>query len=374
MTIFQYRGTPIGLEMALRLVLDECPDESIFTDPFTVPRKQGHIRIVEKCFTRRLPAIVFGDPTESQGIRAVPKQGLWKPSDGGDVLHARYREALNLPQSAKFPISDPEDTESKAWTQFARNTLGFVPRGGDDERRSWQQFLASKYGDPGLLPGEYGVTAASFEHVGVPRDLPDTTVVKEDWNEFLSHYAAQSMSVRLQRWRQFLTRRYQRILALNSAYSTVWTEFEQIPYPHQLPVDGAPLQDWYQFEAVVLSMQETAHRFSVLLPMPARGRFEPAAIRAKRELAERVIALEKPAHTVGDVKFYWAMFRVGEARLAMDTLVDLGSRAPDLMPPFILGQGALSEGRLTPVPIERLTERQIINYPIASRAVERGTT
>lgn len=373
MTIFQYRGTAVGLEMALRLVLDECPDASIVTDPFTRSRKPAHIRIVERCFTRRLPAIVFGDPTESQGVRAVPKEGIWKPSDGGDVLHARYRDALNL-KSGKFPISDPESTQSEAWRQFARSILGFVPRGGEDERRSWQQFLAAKYGDPGLLPGDYGVTATSFEQVGTPRDLPDRTVVEQDWNEFMSRYAAQSMSARLQRWRQFLRRRYQRIHALNHAYSTVWTEFEQIPYPAQLPVDGAPLQDWYQFEAVVLSMQETAHRFSVLLPMPAGGRFDPAAIRAKRELAERVMALEKPTHTVGEVKFYWAMFRVGEARLAMDTLVDLGSRAPDLMPPFILGQGALSEGRLTPVPMERLTERQTINYPIASRSGERGTT
>ena len=374
MTIFQYRGTPIGLEMALRLVMDQCPYESIFTDPFTQPRRQAHIRIVEKCFTRRLPAVIFGDPTDLQVVRAVPKQGIWKPSDGGDGLHTRYREALSPNPPAKFPISDPENAQSEAWRQFTRNTLGFVPRGGGDELWSWQQFLAAKYGDPGLLPGEYGLTATSFEQVALPQDLPNAAVVGQDWNEFLSRYAAQSMSERLQLWQQFLSRRYQRIQVLNTAYGTTWMEFDQIPFPCRLPSDGAPLQDWYQFEAVVLGMQRTAYRFSVLLPMPARDRFDPAAIRAKRELAERVIALEKPAHTVGDVKFYWALFRVGEARLAMDTLVELGSRSPDLMPPLILGHGALSEGRLTPVPLERITERQQLDYPTPPAGAERGTT
>ncbi len=43
------------------------------------------------------------------------------------------------------------------------------------------------------------------------------------------------------------------------------------------------------------------------------------------------------------MKFYWELFRVGEARLGEYTLIDLGSRAPQLMSPLLLGQGHLAE-------------------------------
>jgi hypothetical protein len=59
-----------------------------------------------------------------------------------------------------------------------------------------------------------------------------------------------------------------------------------------------------------------------------------------------VLELEKPAHTVFELRFYWAAFRLGAARLGSDTLVDLGSRAPQLMRPMVLGQGALAETHL----------------------------
>src|SRR5207253_641187 len=83
-----------------------------------------------------------------------------------------------------------------------------------------------------------------------------------------------------------------------------------------LPDDGPALVDWYQFESVVQPMLRAAHRFSVVLPVPAGGTAEQH--RARMEQARRVVELEKPAHTVFDVRFYWAMFRVGEARLGVE--------------------------------------------------------
>jgi hypothetical protein len=66
----------------------------------------------------------------------------------------------------------------------------------------------------------------------------------------------------------------------------------------------------------------------------------------KIDLVRRVVSLEKPAHTSFDVKFYWAFFRVGEARLGEGTVVDLGSRSPELLSPFVLDRHYLGSGYL----------------------------
>ena len=68
------------------------------------------------------------------------------------------------------------------------------------------------------------------------------------------------------------------------------------------------------------------------------------------------MSLQKPAHTVFDVRFFWSAFRVGEARLGRDTVVDLGSRSPALLLPFVLGRGHLGEDVLGGDAAPRLTE------------------
>ncbi len=295
MDFFQYRGTVRGLQMALRLTFDKCPDEAIFTDlPESFSRK-NRFRVVEKYRTRSTPGVVFGDPTDLIGPRLVSPMDRWLPTQGRATLNQRYSNFLHQ-QGLEFPIATPTSPAANAlWRQFSQLTLGFVPAITTTDPQPWQNFLA---------------------------------------------------------------RRYRRIGALNDTYLTTWDSFESIPLPGQLPQDGPPLLDWYQFESVVLAMQRTAHRFTVLLPVPQIETVDE--YQRQIELTKRIIELEKPGHTIFDVKFYWALFPVGEARLGEDTLLGLGGRASQLMPPMVLGQGYLSESYLAPGFPQDATDRQIL--------------
>jgi hypothetical protein len=133
-----------------------------------------------------------------------------------------------------------------------------------------------------------------------------------------------------------------------------------MPLPDELPRDGAPLNDWYQFETIVLRMQDSAHRFTVLLPVPASLAFDTDDHQRRLDLCSRIVELEKPAHTVFDARFYWAMFRVGEARLQLDTLLDQGSRAPQLLPGLILGRGFVGESYLATPALEAASDRDVL--------------
>jgi hypothetical protein len=176
-------------------------------------------------------------------------------------------------------------------------------------------------------------------------------------------------------WREFLQGRYRRVAALNRAHGHTWTTFDDVRLPDTLPPDGAPLSDWYAFQSLALGVRRTAHRFTVLLPVRPSEAFAVDELRARRERARHIIELEKPAHTLFDVKLYWAMFRIGEARLGTDTLLHVGSRAPELLPPFVLGQGFLAESYLAASPPESVPERQILGRdPLTPRCHTEETT
>ena len=104
----------------------------------------------------------------------------------------------------------------------------------------------------------------------------------------------------------------------------------------------------------------TAHRFRVMLPVKPGSSGNDDDSRTRLEVARRVIELHKPAHTSFELRFYWAMFRLGEARLGSDTLIDQGSRDPRLMPPIVLGQGHLLEGYLAPRHPYNIPDRQVL--------------
>ena len=262
-------------------------------------------------------------------------------SDASDFAGVTTPSNLLPASTALADWSDFIAEKSAAWRDFAGQTLGFVPRSLGDERTRWLDFLASRYPDIAALNRAYRGSYARFEDVALPADAPRAGAPRDDWNEFQRAAAGTPGAAMRARWQDFLARRYRRIGALSESYHTRWLGFEDISLPDELPLSGAALADWYQFESVVLAIEAAAHRFTVLLPAPnTRTQIE---FQQRRELAARVVNWEKPAHTVFDVKFYWAMFRVGGARLGEDTLLDVGSRVPQLFSPMVLGQGFLAE-------------------------------
>ena len=145
MDFFQYRSTIRGLQMALRLALDSCTDESIFTD---TPSRTSHIRIIEKYRTRHTPGILFGDTTDLGGIRVINEKDRWTPDQRGEVLNKKYTQDVgprDFTGTIPFPITDPGGDASLAWQQFSQRRLGFIPSIKTVDRSLWQNFLARRY-------------------------------------------------------------------------------------------------------------------------------------------------------------------------------------------------------------------------------------
>jgi phage tail-like protein len=97
------------------------------------------------------------------------------------------------------------------------------------------------------------------------------------------------------------------------------------------------------------SVAATAHRFAVLVPETLSADVTT--------MVSRIVDLEKPAHTDYEVRRYWDYFRVGEARLGIDTI--LGEDARFL--PMILGQNALSQGYLAYPPPMNAGDRVVLD-------------
>ncbi len=337
MDFFRWRGTTHGLRLALELAFDPCFDEAMFAGPR--PRDDGarRIRIVEAYQTRLIGAVAAGDPSSavSDGPLAVMAQPLWTPPEGNSGLADRYatsqgRTATPVEQITPFQLVAPSgDT---GWDDFCMATLGFVPSAGADERSSWQTFLRSRYVTVEALNAQHGATYASIAAVTLPPDLPANANAATDWDDFCAY-----TSLTRTRWQGFLAGRYRRIERLQGAHRTHWLRFDQVPLTDVLPATAAAQTDWLQFEGQLLAMHRTAHRFSVLLPMDSVTG-DPYAREQKLALARRMVDLEKPAHTVFDVRFFWAFNRVGEARLGLDTQLGAGSRAPELIPDAVVGR------------------------------------
>jgi len=274
--LFQYRGTLPGLQMALRLALEDCPGDHIFQSPPAYREGHGLIRIVEAFLSRR-----FGRPANAEA--GLAPSGYWTPDLGSAELHRRYQVEFDTPDP--YPIREPDGELGRHWRDFSQRQLGFVPS--------------------------------------------DATLLL---------------------WQAYLLRTYGQIDKFNSAYElhgeAQLDSFDEAVLPEELPNDGAPLKDWYRFETEFLPLARNAHQFSVLLPIRADSGPDTLENQRRLSLAVQMVELEKPAHTTYAIRFFWALFRVGEVRLGLDTTLDADSRSAQLIPPLVLGQGYLGQSNM----------------------------
>jgi hypothetical protein len=349
--------------MALALVFVACVDDHTFAEPNPACACPQSIRIVEAYLTRRIGALAAGDPgAADSGPRTVPIQSLWSPQEGNAGLAERYAKSLGRPatlaeQATPFALEPPADPQQLAvWRSFAQANLGFIPGAGNDERARWQRFLRAHHVNLDDLNSRHATHYGGFDAIDLPTDWPAVTAVADDWRA----YCALPTDTRArERWQDFLARRYRRIERLNAAHHTAWPSFDVVAVPDHLPATTPAQADWLQFERQLLAMARTAHRFSVLLPITAVTE-DPFEMDRRLQLVRRIVELEKPAHTVFDVRFYWALNRIGETRLGLDTLLDVGSRAPQLRPDAVLGRAYVGESFVGVAPPPAAGDRRLL--------------
>lgn len=331
MTFFQWRGTVRGLKMALRLAFDANPSAAIFDNPECACGETGQFRVVEKFRTRRFPPVQLGNPSEvSDRPNLINVSKKWIPNDGASALHARFLAVTGQPTFTLTPSAN--DTEETARTSFGIATLGFVPSDPSEEIAAWAAFLRSK--------NWTGSTA-------IPLATPTDASLARHWRNYQLESRGQPYGRQRRLWQQFLARRYISVRALAESHGVEWDSFEEAAYPVSLPQNSILLRDWFEFESRVLPTLAAAHRFTVLLPVSSLSSLTEDQRRQQLALANRLIELEKPAHTTFDVKFFWAMFRVGEARLGSDSVLGLGARDPAFLHQLaVAGQSYLGESFL----------------------------
>lgn len=320
--LFQQRGTLSGLIRTIRLALDPCVDETLFTEdvaaylfpegtsqytPFTV-------RIVERYLSRRAPGVVFGNQTQPDILHLAETTEHWSPEKGARPLHQSFQE-------------------------YVRILLG--------ETECLSEFLNE-------------LQVSSLNEMKLSPVKPDNKTEAAVWKNFISHEIGFTYAEITKNdepyYQSFLKHRYRQIGNLNQAYRCDFNSFSTVPLPHEddMPASGSRLIDWIQFVSMVVPIQRYAHQFTVLVPINLEND-SLIQVEERVALARRIVNLEKPSHTKCDVQPYWALFRVGEARVGLDTLLGRGSRFVSL----ILGHGHLAETYLGSAHPWNVTDRII---------------
>lgn len=337
MELFSQRGTVPGIIRAVRLATDPCPDESIFTQDVTAYYHSDstlqdaafsgfHVRIVEKFLLRQAPGVTFGDPTmlEAPGIHS--DKDPWEPSHGAEVLDKEY-----------------------------------------------QIYLKNKYDDSiGALNKQWETGYNDFAEIKLPPLRPEPDIAADDWIFFLQNelkftYAPVSCNeADTIAYQNYLARRYRTVNQLNNAWSLAAADenisFDTIQLPRAMPTHELQLNDWIQFVSLALPTSRYAHQFTVLLPTSLNSPSPWSG--PDPEIVKRIVELEKPAHTSFDVKQYFAMFRVGEARLGMETIMEPARPLQDA----VLGGHYLAEGFLSLPPAWKVPGRLILGRDTAGNA------
>ncbi|MCW5665812.1 MAG: hypothetical protein KIT35_18435 [Piscinibacter sp.] len=351
--LFKYRGTTQALRLSVQLALSDCVPDAEFALPAPSQTQPWGVRVVEAFLTRRMPLALLDETTFDDAPREVLQGPRWTLAEGAEGLHRRWRDWLAAQgpaePEARFAPLPPGTARDADWAAFCADTLGVVPELARGIAAAWAQFVAAGFA-PALgaaLPTRWPVDGE-----------PDADARRAEWRAFLASLALDDprLARRLARWQGFVARRHLRPATMAARTGWHWPEFALLPPPTVLPATSAGLADWATFELLLEPMAARAHAFSVLLPI-AGPQADADELARRVDLAARIVRLEKPAHTRFDVRPYWALLRIGQARCGLDTLLGLGSRTPGLAPPLVLGAGHVGAARVAPtgpVPKDRL--------------------
>jgi len=323
---YRERGTKAGLERSIRLTLEPCPDDSLFDVPTcscaacTAKANRNAfftVRIVEKFLTRQPPGISFSSEAQISGPGAADPGTGWNASFGAETANQDFRN-----------------------------------------------FLSSSYATITALNSQWGTSYSGFDDPGLKFFAipPANKAQSRDWQTFIDQQLAFTYtppnSGDLKLYQNLLRARYQTVSSLNVRYQLSGTaiipSFDSIAFPSFLPSGGQMLEDWLEFVSSILPTQRFAHQFSVLVPIQLGD--DAASQALKMDIARRVAEIEKPAHTSFDVQPYWAFFRVGTARVEIDTLLGRGSRFSALL----LGRDSLAGGYLSYVEPWNVSDRTVL--------------
>lgn len=328
------RGTVPGLLLAATLAWEPRPDEAWLRDPSTLAERPGGLRL-----------------QEFFGLVGPLPPGAWRPAQGREALLARLGGDASLlagDEGGSAPLAERR--------RVLVGALGFVPRSASAEAALWAAWQAGRATATDATASADDPAATANPLAAPPDDEPADAASRAAWGAYLQ--ASRACAPLRQRWQDFLVRRWRRLSALNAAWGTRWAGFDRVALPLALPAADAALADWHRFEAQVLRAAAAAHRLRIVLPLPEVVP-DLDTLARRRAAVWRAVQREQPAHTLAEVRFGFELFRVGEARLGLDTLLHQGlARRPELArlgrQPILgraeLGQTRLEAGRPLPPP------------------------